>query len=61
MNKGVLAGLGAYLLWGLFPIYWKWLQTVPALQILGHRMVWSLLFVAGVLVLRSMGRAGVSK
>jgi len=52
MNKGVLAGLGAYLLWGLFPIYWKWLQTVPALQILGHRMVWSLLFVAGLLALQ---------
>ena len=52
MNKGVLAGLGAYLMWGLFPIYWKWLQTVPALQILGHRMVWSLLFVAGVLLLQ---------
>lgn len=51
MKKGVLAGLGAYLLWGLFPIYWKWLQTVPALQILGHRMVWSLIFVAGVLVI----------
>jgi chloramphenicol-sensitive protein RarD len=52
MNKGVLAGLGAYLMWGLFPIYWKWLQTVPALQILGHRMVWSLIFVVGVLALQ---------
>ena len=52
MKKGVWAGLGAYLMWGLFPIYWKWLQTVPALQILGHRMVWSLIFVAGVLVLQ---------
>jgi chloramphenicol-sensitive protein RarD len=52
MKKGVLAGLGAYLMWGLFPLYWKWLQTVPALQILGHRMVWSLIFVAGVLALQ---------
>lgn len=52
MKKGVVAGLGAYLLWGVFPIYWKWLQTVPALQILGHRMVWSLIFVAGLLVLQ---------
>jgi chloramphenicol-sensitive protein RarD len=52
MNKGVVAGLGAYLLWGLFPIYWKWLQTVPALQILAHRMVWSLIFVAGVMALQ---------
>jgi chloramphenicol-sensitive protein RarD len=52
MNKGVLAGLGAYLMWGLFPIYWKWLQAVPALQILAHRMAWSLLFVVGVLALQ---------
>ena len=52
MNKGVLAGLGAYLIWGLFPIYWKWLQTVPAQQILAHRMAWSLLFVVGVLALQ---------
>ncbi len=52
MNKGVLAGLGAYLIWGLFPIYWKWLQTVPAQQILAHRMAWSLIFVVGVLALQ---------
>jgi chloramphenicol-sensitive protein RarD len=49
MKKGILAGLGAYLMWGLFPIYWRWLQTVPALQILGHRMAWSLIFVVSVL------------
>ena len=49
MNKGIVAGLGAYLMWGLFPIYWKWLQTVTAPQILGHRMAWSLIFVAAVL------------
>jgi len=52
MNKGVIAGLGAYLLWGVFPIYWKWLHTVPAPQILAHRMVWSLIFVAGVMALQ---------
>ncbi len=52
LNKGVIAGLGAYLLWGVFPIYWKWLHTVPAQQILAHRMVWSLIFVAGLMVLQ---------
>jgi len=52
MNKGIVAGLGAYLLWGVFPIYWKWLHTVPASQILAHRMVWSLIFVAGVMALQ---------
>jgi chloramphenicol-sensitive protein RarD len=39
MNKGILAGLGAYTLWGLFPIYWKLLEEDPAIEILAHR--WS--------------------
>lgn len=45
MKKGLLYALGAYGLWGFLPIYWKLLQTVPALQILTHRMVWSLGFL----------------
>ncbi|GAB4265970.1 MAG: EamA family transporter RarD [Candidatus Promineifilaceae bacterium] len=49
MNKGMLYAVGAYTLWGFFPIYWKMLQDVPASEILGHRMVWSFLFVTAVL------------
>ncbi len=49
MNKGVLYAGAAYLLWGLFPVYWKALQNVPATEILGHRMVWSLGFVLLIL------------
>ena len=45
MNKGILYATGAYVLWGLLPIYWKALQNVPALEILAHRMVWSLAVV----------------
>jgi chloramphenicol-sensitive protein RarD len=41
MNKGIWNGLGAYILWGFFPIYWKLLHQVPALQVIGHRIVWS--------------------
>jgi chloramphenicol-sensitive protein RarD len=52
MNRGVLAGIGAYTLWGLFPIYWKLLEQVPAIEILAHRMVWSLVFVAMLLTLQ---------
>jgi chloramphenicol-sensitive protein RarD len=52
MNKGVLAGIGAYTLWGLFPIYWKLLEQVPAIEILAHRIVWSLVFVATILILQ---------
>jgi chloramphenicol-sensitive protein RarD len=49
MNKGILYAFGAYLSWGLFPIYWKWLQAVPAVQVIGHRIVWS--FVMLVIVM----------
>ena len=41
MNKGILNGIAAYALWGFFPIYWKLLYEVPALQLLGHRIAWS--------------------
>jgi chloramphenicol-sensitive protein RarD len=41
MNKGIWSGVAAYAMWGFFPIYWKLLQQVPALQLLGHRIGWS--------------------
>jgi chloramphenicol-sensitive protein RarD len=37
-------------IWGLFPLYWKWLQHVPALQLICHRIVWSCLILAGVIL-----------
>lgn len=45
MKKGILLGIGAYALWGFFPIYWKLLHDVPALQLLSHRIVWSFVFL----------------
>lgn len=48
-HKGILYGLLAYTAWGLFPIYWKALKTVPPIEILSHRMVWSFVFMLGVL------------
>lgn len=51
MNRGVLYALGAYLLWGLFPLYFKAVQSVSSMEILAHRMLWSLLFVAVLLAL----------
>lgn len=41
MKKGILYGIGAYVLWGFFPIYWKFLHVVPAVQVIGHRIGWS--------------------
>lgn len=52
MRGGVLQALGAYLLWGLFPLYFYGVRSVPPLEILGHRIVWCLLFLAVVLSLR---------
>jgi chloramphenicol-sensitive protein RarD len=51
MKQGILAGIGAYLFWGLFPIYWKLLSDVPALEILAHRMVWSLVVMLLLLLI----------
>jgi chloramphenicol-sensitive protein RarD len=50
VKKGVWLGIGAYAIWGLFPIYWKWLEQVPALELLAHRIVWSFLLLAVVIV-----------
>ena len=52
MNKGVLAGVGAYLIWGFFPIYLKSLQSVSALQIMLHRVVWAFVFVMLLVIFR---------
>jgi chloramphenicol-sensitive protein RarD len=45
MNSGIWYALGAYVLWGLFPIYWKWLHHVPATQVIGHRIGWSFILL----------------
>ncbi len=52
MSRGILYGIGAYLLWGFFPIYWKALQAIPAHEILCHRTIWSFVFLLAVLVYR---------
>lgn len=51
MSKGIWNGLGAYALWGFFPIYWKLLQTIPAMEVIGHRIAWSFVLLAMVLLL----------
>jgi chloramphenicol-sensitive protein RarD len=57
VKKGIWLGIGAYATWGLFPIYWKWLHEVPALQLLAHRIVWSFLLLAMVIVVVRQWRA----
>jgi chloramphenicol-sensitive protein RarD len=52
ISKGILYGIGAYLCWGLFPLYWKMLHDVAALQLLGHRIAWSFVLLLAVIFLR---------
>ena len=44
--------MAAYFIWGLFPIYWPLLKPATAVEILAHRMAWSLLFVVALLAVR---------
>ncbi len=51
-RRGLLFGGSAYLAWGLFPLYWPLLKPAGALEILAHRMIWSLAFMVLVLSVR---------
>ena len=51
-RDGITAALAAYTLWGLVPIFFKQLAAVPALEIIAHRVVWSLLLVGALLLAR---------
>ena len=51
-RRGVLFGVGAYTIWGLFPLYWPLLEPAGSGEILAHRCLWSLVAVALVLTLR---------
>jgi chloramphenicol-sensitive protein RarD len=55
---GFLLGLAAYALWGVLPVYFKALAAVPAVDIVAHRVLWSLPFLA-LLVVGSRGWAKV--
>ena len=52
MKKGLLFVFGAYALWGFFPIYFKFLQEAPAIQIMAHRVSWSFIFLMILIALR---------
>jgi chloramphenicol-sensitive protein RarD len=40
--RGYLKAVSAYALWGIFPVYWKLVDHVPSLEVISHRIVWSL-------------------
>src|SRR5215510_12795329 len=53
LRGGIVSGttfaVMTYVMWGFFPIYWKWLDKVPPFQLLCHRIVWSCLALLGVM------------
>jgi chloramphenicol-sensitive protein RarD len=46
-----VAGAAAYLLWGLFPLFWPLLEPAAPIEILAHRITWSLVFLVAVLAI----------
>jgi chloramphenicol-sensitive protein RarD len=56
-SRGALAAAGGFFFWGLVPVYWKQMQSVAALELIAHRIVWSLFFLLGVIaVQRNFGQ-----
>jgi chloramphenicol-sensitive protein RarD len=55
-TAGILFASAAYVLWGMFPLYWRLLDAVPPLEIAIHRILWCALFVGAATLLR--GRWG---
>jgi chloramphenicol-sensitive protein RarD len=51
-RTGLLLGIGAYFCWGLFPLYWPLLKPAFPLEILAHRVIWSLFVCLGALTFR---------
>lgn len=57
MNKGIWYAIAAYSIWGLFPLYWKGLHQVPALELIGHRIGWSFVLLFTLILLTGQWQA----
>src|SRR5947207_7374107 len=44
-TSALIAGIAAFTVWGLIPVYWKLLKSVPAMEIIAHRVIWTALFL----------------
>ncbi len=52
MHPGILYAILAYVAWGVFPVYFHQVAAVPAMEVVAHRTLWSMVFVAVVLMAR---------
>jgi chloramphenicol-sensitive protein RarD len=55
-RNGVALGLLAYTMWGVFPVYFKWIASVPPLEVLSHRVIWAVVFGALIIAARRQWR-----
>ena len=60
-QKGVISAVVAQVLWGLFPIYWNWLNQVNSIEILSHRTAWCAVFLSVLVVSIKERRATVRR
>jgi len=60
-RRGIVLGVIAYTLWGLFPLYWPLLEPAGALEILAHRVVWSLVAVVVLLLITKRSFASLPR
>ncbi|MDX2214836.1 MAG: EamA family transporter RarD [Oculatellaceae cyanobacterium bins.114] len=51
-QTGAIYAILAYTTWGMLPIYWKFFGQVPAIEVLTHRVIWSMVFLTGLLFLQ---------
>lgn len=56
MRSGIIQAIIAYTIWGLLPIYWSTLDQIPADEILAHRIIWSFVFVGGLIFMQRRWR-----
>ncbi len=53
VKEGVIYSILSYLLWGILPLYWKSIESIPPFEILAHRIFWAFLFVGIILIKNS--------
>lgn len=56
IRSGVILGLLAYTMWGVFPVYFKWVASVAPLEVLAHRVLWAVPFGAMIIIARRQWR-----
>ena len=49
-RQGVALAAAAFLMWGVLPIYFKWLSDISSFEVVAHRALWSFLFGALLLI-----------